>query len=74
MNWKASDSNREDAMGQSQYLAGLDAEQKAKLDQKLLARQAERAINPIDKEHWLKIAEHWLKMAQEAENDRPQRS
>ncbi len=34
-------------------------------------QQAERAINPLDKERWLKIAEHWLKMAQEAESDRP---
>ena len=22
-------------------------------------QQAERAINPLDKERWLKIAEHW---------------
>jgi hypothetical protein len=29
-------------------------------------QQAEWAINPLDKERWLKIAEHWLQMAQEA--------
>jgi hypothetical protein len=29
--------------------------------------QAARAINPLDKERWLKIAQHWLQMAQEAE-------
>jgi hypothetical protein len=29
--------------------------------------QAERCLNPADKEHWLKIAEEWLKMAQEAD-------
>jgi hypothetical protein len=34
--------------------------------------QAERAINPLDKERWLKIAEHWLQMSQEAD-DPPQR-
>jgi hypothetical protein len=28
-------------------------------------QQAEKAINPLDKERWLKIAEHWLLMAQE---------
>lgn len=27
--------------------------------------QAERAINSLDKERWLKIAEQWLQMAQE---------
>jgi hypothetical protein len=30
-------------------------------------QQAERSINPADKERWLKIAEYWLKMAQEAD-------
>jgi hypothetical protein len=29
--------------------------------------QAERAINPLDKEGWLRLAEEWLKMAAEAE-------
>jgi Holliday junction resolvase-like predicted endonuclease len=31
-------------------------------------QKAERAINPLDKERWLKIAEHWLQMAQEADD------
>jgi hypothetical protein len=31
-------------------------------------QQAESAINPLDKERWLKIAEHWLQMAQEADD------
>ena len=32
-------------------------------------QQAAKAINHLDKERWLKIAEHWLQMAQEAEAD-----
>jgi hypothetical protein len=28
--------------------------------------QAERSLNPLDKEHWLKIAEEWLKLAQDS--------
>jgi hypothetical protein len=32
-------------------------------------QQAERALNPLDKEHWLKIAEEWLKLAQDAGTD-----
>src|SRR5439155_14277107 len=38
-------------MGKSQYLAGLDAEQRARLEQKLLARQSGRCFicdQPID--------------------------
>jgi hypothetical protein len=38
-------------MGQSRYLAGLDAEQRAKLEHKLLARQSGRCFicdDPID--------------------------
>ena len=38
-------------MGQSRYLAGLDAEQRAKLEQKLLTRQTGRCFicdDPID--------------------------
>jgi hypothetical protein len=31
---------------------------------------AERAINPLDKEAWLRLAGEWLKMAQEAEKNR----
>jgi hypothetical protein len=27
-------------------------------------QQAERAINPIDKETWLRLAQEWLKLAQ----------
>jgi hypothetical protein len=30
-------------------------------------QQAERAINPLDQEAWLRLAGEWLKMAQEAE-------
>ena len=30
-------------------------------------QQAERSISPLDKAHWLKIAEEWLKLAQEVE-------
>jgi hypothetical protein len=29
--------------------------------------QAERAINPLDKEPWLRLAGDWTKMAQDAE-------
>jgi hypothetical protein len=29
--------------------------------------QAERAINPLDKERWLRLAGDWTKMAREAE-------
>ena len=29
--------------------------------------QAERAINPLDKERWLRLARDWTKMAQDAE-------
>ena len=29
--------------------------------------QAERAINPLDKERWLRLAGDWTKMAQDAE-------
>jgi hypothetical protein len=29
--------------------------------------QAARAINPLDRERWLKIAQDWLQMAQEEE-------
>jgi hypothetical protein len=25
------------------------------------------ALNPLDKDRWLKIAQHWLQMAQEAD-------
>ena len=32
-------------------------------------QQATKAINPLDKERWLKIAEHWLQMAQEKARD-----
>jgi hypothetical protein len=28
---------------------------------------AERAINPLDKEAWLRLAGEWIRMAQEAE-------
>jgi hypothetical protein len=33
-------------------------------------KQAERSINPLDKERWLRIAEDWLKLAQ-SEDGRP---
>jgi hypothetical protein len=29
--------------------------------------QAERAVNPLDKERWPRLAGDWIKMAQEAE-------
>jgi hypothetical protein len=29
--------------------------------------QAERAMNPLDKERWLRLAGDWIKMAQDAE-------
>jgi HNH endonuclease len=44
-------SSQGDAMGQSRYLAGLDAEQRVKLEHKLLARQTGRCFicdEPID--------------------------
>ncbi|MBR1235407.1 hypothetical protein [Bradyrhizobium sp. AUGA SZCCT0182] len=31
--------------------------------------QAERAINPLDKERWLRLSEEWLKMTASAEKD-----
>jgi hypothetical protein len=37
-------------------------------------RQAEKSLNPLDKERWLKIAEHWLMMAQESDADPRTRS
>ena len=30
-------------------------------------QQAERAVNPLDKESWLRLAGEWTKMAQDAE-------
>ena len=30
-------------------------------------REAERTINPLDQEAWLRLAGEWIKMAQEAE-------
>jgi hypothetical protein len=33
-------------------------------------KQAERSINPLDNERWLRIAEDWLKLAQ-SEDGRP---
>jgi hypothetical protein len=33
-------------------------------------KQAERSINRLDKERWLRIAEDWLKLAQ-SEDGRP---
>ena len=30
-------------------------------------QQAERAINPLDKEAWFRLGEEWLRMAQKAE-------
>jgi hypothetical protein len=32
--------------------------------------QAERAINPLDKEAWLRVAGEWIKLAQSAEGHR----
>ncbi|WP_160300622.1 hypothetical protein [Bradyrhizobium japonicum] len=31
-------------------------------------REAERTIDPIDKEAWLKLAEDWMKLAQAAKD------
>ncbi|WP_187436980.1 hypothetical protein [Bradyrhizobium rifense] len=33
-------------------------------------RQVERAINPLDKEAWLRLASEWIKLAQKAAGDR----
>jgi hypothetical protein len=33
-------------------------------------RQAERAISPLDKETWLRLAREWLKLAQDADTRR----
>lgn len=33
-------------------------------------RQAEKAISPIDKEAWLKIAEEWLDRASSADSQK----
>jgi hypothetical protein len=33
-------------------------------------QQAERAISPLDKEAWLRIAVEWLKLAQSVEDRR----
>jgi hypothetical protein len=30
--------------------------------------QAAKALNPLDRERWLKIAEDWVRMAQEADD------
>jgi hypothetical protein len=30
-------------------------------------QQAERALNPLDKERWLRLAGDWMKMVQEVE-------
>jgi hypothetical protein len=35
--------------------------------------QAEKAVNPIDKEAWLRLATDWTKMAQAVEARRDQR-
>ena len=35
-------------------------------------RQAERAISPLDKEEWLRVAAEWIKLAQDAEKKREQ--
>jgi hypothetical protein len=31
--------------------------------------EAKRAITPLDKQHWLRLAEHWLKLAEEVGSD-----
>jgi len=36
-------------------------------------QMAARAINPHDKEGWLKLAADWLKLAERAESRRPPR-
>jgi hypothetical protein len=33
-------------------------------------QQAEKAINPLDKEAWLKLAAEWIRLAQDAEGRR----
>jgi hypothetical protein len=30
-------------------------------------QQAKLSITPLDKQHWLRLAEHWLKMAEVVE-------
>jgi hypothetical protein len=37
-------------------------------------QQAEKAISPLDKEAWLRVAEEWLKLAQSNEESRRRRS
>jgi hypothetical protein len=32
--------------------------------------QAKTAITPLDKQHWLRLAEHWLKLAEAVERER----
>jgi hypothetical protein len=36
-------------------------------------KEAENALNPADKEAWLRLAEGWTKMAQEVERRRSQK-
>jgi hypothetical protein len=36
-------------------------------------QQAERAISPLDKEAWLRVAGEWIKLAQDAESKHPKR-
>jgi hypothetical protein len=33
-------------------------------------QQAEKAISPLDKEAWLRVAGEWIKLAQDAESKR----
>jgi len=32
-------------------------------------REANRAIYPLDRQQWLRLAEHWLKLAEATERD-----
>ena len=37
-------------------------------------QQARKAVSPLDKEAWLRVAEEWLKLAQSNEESRRRRS
>jgi hypothetical protein len=58
--------------GQRSYLIKLMSDRgdhyRANVDE--ARKQAERSINPLDNERWLRIAEDWLKLAQ-SEDGRP---
>ena len=32
-------------------------------------QQAKKSITPLDRQHWLRLAEHWLKMGEVVDNE-----